>query len=164
MVSTATRNQVWSLLLDSARLARYYRKLSSRMINRNNWRLGTTAFFATSAAVSLLNVLPSVVEIVANVGIAGLALWMMVGHHSQKLGVVTGVSERCMEIQTQTRSLWLNLGQLTDAQARERLDHLDSELDRVTSKPANSGVPDDDALNQTCTEEAYEVIRHQYAA
>ena len=113
--------------------------------------------------MSLLNVLPSVVEIVANVGIGGLALWMMVGHHPHKLAVVTAVSERCMELQTQTRSLWLNLGHLPDIEARERLDHLDSELDRVTSKPANSGVPDDDTLNQTCTEEAYEVVRHQYA-
>ena len=164
MVSTTTRNQVWSLLLDSARLARYYRKLSSRMTVRNNWRLGATAFFATSAAVSLLNVLPNVVEIVANVGIAGLALWMMVDHHAHKLAVVTGVSERCMELQTQARSLWLSLGQLTDIQARERLDHLDSEIDRVKSKPAASGVPDDDALNRTCTEETYEVVRHQYAA
>lgn len=164
MVSTATRNHVWNQLLDIARLARYYGRLSSRMTLRNNLRTGTLALAATSAAVSLLNILPAAVELVANVAIAGLACWMLIGNHAQKLAVVRGVSERCRELESETRSLWLNLDRLDDTQARTKWEDLDREINRVTSKPESSGVPNDDALNEACEEEAYRAIGQEYAA
>ena len=163
MVSTETRNHVWNQLLDIARLSRYYGRLSSRMTLRNNLRAGTLALAATSAVASLLNILPAAVEVAANVAIAGLACWMM-GNHAQKLAVVRGVSERCRELESETRSLWLNLDRLDDAHARTKWEHLDREINWVTSKPESSGVRNDDALNEACEAEAYRAIGQEYAA
>lgn len=164
MVSTATRNEVWYQLLNASRVARYYGKLSSRMTARNNGRVWAVAFFATSAVVSLLNVLPGWVEIAANVMIGGLALWMLVGNHSQKLSVVNGVLEKCSELETEAQLLWLNLDQLSDSEAMRKFGELEREASRITAKPEIAGVANDEALNQTCAEEAYQVLSHKYAA
>lgn len=89
---------------------------------------------------------------------------MMIGNHAQKLAVVRGVSERCRELESETRALWLNLDRLDDTQAREKWENLDREINRVTSKPESSGVRNDDALNEACEEEAYRAIGQEYAA
>ena len=164
MVSTATRNEVWYQLLNASRVARYYGKLSSRMTARNNGRVWAVAFFATSAVVSLLNVLPGWVEIAANVMIGGLALWMLVGNHSQKLSVVNGVLEKCLELETEAQLLWLNLDRLSDSEAMQKFGELEREASRITAKPEVAGVANDEALNQTCAKEAYQVLSHKYAA
>ena len=163
MVSDATRKQVWNQILDMARLARYYSKLATRMTRHNNLRMLFLALAATSAVVSLVNVLPSTVELIANLVIAVLACWMMIGNHSQKIAVVRGVSERCRELESDARALWLDLDKMDDDHARRKWKDLDSELNRVTSKPENAGVPNDDALNEACEAEAYRAIGQEYA-
>lgn len=105
MVSTETQGRVWNLLLDSNRLTRYYGKLASRMIGRRSLRTLALGFFATSAAVSLLNIIPPVVELVTSAAVALLTVWMMVDNHAQKLAVVRLVSERCQELETPSRSV-----------------------------------------------------------
>ena len=164
MVSTETQGRVWNLLLDSNRLTRYYGKLASRMIGRRSLRTLALGFFATSAAVSLLNIIPPVVELVTSAAVALLAVWMMVDNHAQKLAVVRLVSERCQELETEIRTLFLNRDRLDDLQARSKLEELGREIDRVTARPESVGVRIDDALNKACAEETYQVIAEEYAA
>ncbi len=163
MVSDGARNHVWSLVLDLERLARYYNKLASGLARKH--RLGTAviAFAATSAVVSLLQLFPPQVELVANAVIAILACWMLVNNFSQKLIVARGVGERCRELETDARALWLSLETLDDAEARRKWEDLCKEMNRVTSKPESAGILNNDALNEECAAEAYDVIKQEFA-
>ena len=176
MVSKETNDSLWNALLDSNRLTRYYSKLASRMTGRHSLRTLALGFFATSAAVSLLNIIPPVVQVgkfqvtaaqvetVTSAAVALLAVWMMVDNHVQKLAVVRLVSERCQQLETETRTLFLNRDRLDDLHARSNLEMLLREINGVTAWPQRVGVRIDDALSKACLLETFQVIEEEYAA
>ena len=164
MVSKETRNHAWGLILDLERLARYYGRLTSRLSWQHSFGTTLIAFAATSACISLLDILPSQVELAANAVIVVVALWMLAGNLSQKQVVVRSVAERCRELETDARALWLRLGSLEETEAQQQWENLEKEMNRVTSKPESVGLRNNDALNEKCAAEAYEVVRHEFPA
>ena len=88
---------------------------------------------------------------------------MLVSNVPQKLVVIRGVSERCRELETDARSLWLSLQDIDDAEARRRWESLSTEMNRVTSKPETAGVRNDYALNEKCATEAYAVLKQEFS-
>ena len=162
-VSTETRNEVWYQLLNAMRAARYYGKLSSRMSFWSIRLVWFLMFFATSAVVSLLDVMPDWVRYVANVAIWGVALWMLVNNSSHKLAVVRGVFVQCLEMETEVKWLWLNLDKLSDSEARQKFIEMERKATLITSEPENVGIAIDEHINKAADKEVQEEVR-KYAA
>ena len=95
MGSDQTRNTVWQNILDVARLVRYYETLADRHRFRH-WMIRFLMLAAAAGGVAaLLELLPSIAQLVAGGLIALLVVWDSISDYAKKAAVLHAISLEC---------------------------------------------------------------------
>ena len=129
MVSAATRHQVWNQLIDVWHYAIYFNDLSEKKTKANRCRLILHGLVAAGVSATLLGFLPSVVALVGNVIVVVFSVYSLVHDYSQELARVRAISDRCDQIKTDSRALWLDVENyaIETDEATMRWRHLEQE-------------------------------------
>ena len=88
-------------------------------------------------------------------------MWSLIYDYSYKLAVVRMVSERCREMDTESRAFWLRIDRMTDEQAMQEWKSLDTLTTNVTSKTEGAGIKERCGLNRKITRISYQVIKDE---
>lgn len=153
--------QVWIGLLDAERLSRYYGRLAVRL---QRWHFGLTVFIAlcsTGAAATLIASLPGLIPTLLSLTVAAGAIWSSYANYSKKAAVASVIRSQCDDLIIDWKQLWSDLN--TDRQdIPKQVEALQRKLNEIT-KPALEHGLTDNALNERCTQEAYESLRAEFA-
>lgn len=151
------REQIWLGLLDSRRLALYYRRLSMRS-NRNNLWFTLLAIASSSAAVgTVLSHFPSWASALCLVVIASSMAWMLFAEYSKKAAVASLTAQQLDKLAIDWKELWFR-------QQEEGMDVLARILDlegRVNDVTSRFDGTEDRKLNKRCAAEAYTVAKKE---
>ena len=154
--------QVWIGLLDAERLSRYYGRLAVRL---QRWHFGLTVFIAlcsTGAAATLIASLPGLIPTLLSLTVAAAAIWSSYANYSKKAAVASVIRSQCDDLIIDWKHLWSNLN--ADRQdIPQQVDALQRKLNEIT-KPALEHGLTDNALNEQCTQEAYESVQAEFAS
>ncbi len=166
MVSDQTRNAVWQDILDAARLVRYYETLADRH-RFKHWLIRFLMLAAAAGGVAaLLELLPSIAQLVAGGLIALLVVWDSISDYAKKAAVLHAISLECSSLENEWRELWLDIeNEATDeADARARNNRLARRMDDVTAWAGHADIRENTRLNEECEAAAYRVVVDRYAA
>lgn len=163
-VSQTTWRRGWNALLDASRLSRYFTELSNRLV----WADYFVKFIlAASASGSVLSYvmedwLPDPAGYGLTVMTAALAFWIMIYDYSAKIVVSREVRDQYQKLELTARRLWSDLADMDEAEARERINDLESEIQDYHSLPDKANVRYRKRLNKRCTQDVTELIKAEY--
>ena len=168
MATNQTRNAVWQELLDAARLVRYYEALSDRY-RRNHWAVRLVLLLAASSEiVALLALLPEnmrqSVQLVAGGFIALTVIWDFVSDYARKAAVLHAIGMECSAVEIELKSLWSEIGSISDNEAQRRNTQLMRRISDATGWAGQADIREDSKLNRKCATAAYKIMEDQYAA
>ena len=165
MVTEQTRNAVWQVLLDVARLVRYYEALSDR--HRRNHLIVRFLLLAaaTSSIAALLHLIPDIAQPVASSGVALLVVWDFVSDYAKKAAVLHTISLECNALEIEGRELWDDIEDYNVAAdgARRKKQQLERKLLEVTGRAGQADIRQDRKLNEKCEKDAYKITVERYA-
>ena len=163
VVSDQTRGEIWQELLDSDRLVRYYTAVANHYRRMHALTLLLLAFGAASSFAAVLDVLPSAVQLIANALVGLVAVWVFIADYAKKAAVAHMISSQCDRLDAVSRNLWLEVEDIEEGAARERLVALAKEMNEVTSRSGDAGIVDNRRLNNKSEAEAFKTISERYA-
>ena len=163
MVSDQTRNEIWQELLDSDRLVRYYTAVANHYRRMHAFTLLLLAFGAASSFAAVLDVLPSAVQLIASALVGLVAAWVFIADYAKKAAVAHMIRFQCGRLDTLWRNLWLEVEDIEEGAARERLVALAKEMNEVTSRSGDAGIVDNRRLNEKSEAEAFNTVSERYA-
>ena len=166
LVNQTTRNAIWQELLDVTRLVRYYDALSDKYRNKH-FIVRLLLFLAASGEIlTLLSLFPDNIEqsigLLAGFFIAVLVAWDFVCDYAKKAAVLHTISIECSRLETEWKSLWNELGNMSDSEALQKNKDLAIRISEITGWAGQAGINEDPKLNQKCTMDTYNVIREKY--
>jgi hypothetical protein len=163
MVSDQTRNAIWQELLDVARLVRYYEALADR--HRRLHRIIRFLLLAAAASgvVTLLNLLPVLIQSLAGGLIALLVVWDVLGDYARKAAVLHAISLECSHLEVEWQNLWGELETISDTEARRRNTSLAQRIAEITGWAGHADIRDDPKLNEQSAEAAYQIMASRHA-
>lgn len=163
MVAEQTRNAIWQELLDVARLVRYYEALSDQ--HRRNHLIVRFLLLAAAAGgiAALLDLLPAMAQLVAGGVIALLVAWDFVSDYAKKAAILHAISIECSAMEIEWQALWLELENISDADARLENTRLSRRIADVTGWAGQADIREDRKLNEECEKAAYRVMTDRYA-
>lgn len=163
MVTEQTRNAIWQELLDVARLVRYYEALSDQ--HRRNHLIIRFLLLAAAAGgiAALLDLLPAMAQLVAGGVIALLVAWDFVSDYAKKAAILHAISTECSAMEIEWQALWLELENISDADARRENTRLSRRIADVTGWAGQADIREDRKLNEECEKAAYLVVTDRYA-
>ena len=163
MVTQQTRNAIWQELLDVARLVRYYEALSDQ--HRRNHLIVRFLLLAAAAGgiAALLDLLPAMAQLVAGGVIALLVAWDFVSDYAKKAAILHAISIECSAMEIEWQALWLELENISDAEARRENTRLSRRIADVTGWAGQADIREDRRLNEECEKAACRVMTDRYA-
>lgn len=163
MVAEQTRNAIWQELLDVARLVRYYEALSDQ--HRRNHLIVRFLLLAAAAGgiAALLDLLPAMAQLVAGGVIALLVAWDFVSDYAKKAAILHAISTECSAMEIEWQALWLELENISDADARRENTRLSRRIADVTGWAGQADIRENRKLNEECEKAAYLVVTDRYA-
>ena len=93
---------------------------------------------------------------------AALAFWIMIYDYSAKIVVSREVRDQYQKLELTARRLWSDLADMDEAEARERINDLESEIQDYHSLPDKANVRYRKRLNKRCTQDVTELIKAEY--
>lgn len=163
MVAEQTRNAIWQELLDVARLVRYYEALSDQ--HRRNHLIVRFLLLAAAAGgiAALLDLLPAMAQLVAGGLVALLVAWDFVSDYAKKAAILHAISIECSAMEIEWQNLWLELENISDAEARRENTRLSRRIADVTGWAGQADIRENRKLNEECEKAAYRVMAERYA-
>ena len=161
-----TRNAIWQELLDVTRLGRYYDALADKY-RRKHFFIRLLLFLAaTGEILAFLSLFPDhaeqAIKLLAGFFIAVLVAWDFISDYAKKAAVLHTVGMECGRLETEWKSLWNELGNISEDEALEKNKDLSMRISEITGWAGQAGINEDSELNRKCTMETYEVIREKY--
>lgn len=165
MIAEHTRNAVWDQYLDAARLVRYYAALTSAYQRRHAILQYLILASAAGGITALVDLFPPIVQVVSGASVALFVIVDFVGAYARKAAVLQVITMECGRLETDLESLWLEVqsGSIDDYEARRENTRLAQRMNEVTGWAGQAHVQENQALNQSCTEDAYKVMADRYA-
>ena len=162
MVTDQTRNTIWQGLSDMARLARYYETLADRHRRKHFWIRVVLFAAAASGIAALLDLFPEVVQIVAGGLVALCVAWDFASDYAKKPQSCTQSALNAAPLRSNGKTLWGDLDDIDDTEARQRNTRLSRRLIEVTRWAGHTDIQEDPKLNEKCEVAAYRGIQDQY--
>ena len=165
LVTDATRNAVWQEMLDTARLVRYYDRMTS---SRQRCHYGVRLVLLASASagiLALIEALPEQVRIYCVAAIGVLVVIDLLSDFANKAAVLSFIRSECNEAGDELDALWgeLQSDSINDDEARRRLKDLKHRMTRATNRVEHHNIPTNERLNAKCEEVAFKIMANQYA-
>lgn len=154
---------VWHGLLDAERLSRYYLAVTAR---QQRWHMGLAAFVvlgSVGVAASLLFGAPDWVAGSLAAPVAAIAVWRYSHGHASYAALTEATAASCSDLTLSWRDLWARLDGLDEEDAWREI-HALKHKEALTTARVPSHLAADEHLNVQCAEEAYAVLREEYAA
>ncbi len=163
MANDLVIQKVWLGLLDRERESRYYTYLGNRY-QKLHFRLSTiVALGSTGAVASLLVGMPDVVSGCVSLVVAVCAIWSVFSDYSRKSVEAAILGKEYSLLYLEWEQLWIELNALDDEQIATRLKQLDREAIEI-GKNSPYRLVVNKKLNERCAREAYDVVKHEFAA
>ena len=169
MVSTSTRNLIWQLLLDAARLSRYYEELLSKFLLRKKVIDFSLLISATVSVITALGILPTWVPMwvypLSSAAIAILVVYGFVADYTKKVSVLHSITVGCSDLHNQTEFLWADMQEahIEEDEAIAECKRIGNRLDEVINWSVLVEIRKDEELNEACANTAYSIIADKYA-
>lgn len=172
------RQQAWLGLLDTDRETLYLSFLADKMrrthlVTSTIVAVGSTAALASfvvgvsgvigGAQAETVRLLAGVFGSAVSLLVAVVAIWSMVSDFSKKAVIATSLARECSELASSWRRLWIELSDLGDDEALQRVEELER-ADREITKSVPHDLGINRRLNERCAKQAYQLIRHEYPA
>ena len=162
----AIRNAVWQEMLDTARLVRYYERMTGR---QHRQHLGVRLVLLASASAGVAAVtdaLPEAIQVASGAVVAILVAWDFLADYANKAAVLGSTRRECSEVEVELAALWgeIQADSIDDDAARRTLAELPRRVTRATDHAGSAHIPTDDRPNATCEEAAYKAMEGRYAA
>ena len=150
--------------LDAERLSRYYGTLAERYRRRHRWWRYGLLLASTGVVADVLDLLPIAspgLAAVSGAVIAALVLWESAAGYATKAAVLHAIGIECQEFVLELRRLWghTQRGDMDSAAVRLQLNDIETGLLRITARPGEADIDEDEQLNMKSAEEGYQVIR-----
>ena len=164
MVSPRTRNRVWQELFDQVRLVRYYEALADRYRKQHSVVSFLLVAAAGGAIGGFLDLLPQLVQLIANGLIPLLVFWDFVLAPAKKAAVLHTISTECSRLEIEFKELWDETDdtEASDDEIRPKLSQLEHRVLEVTSRAGDASIPERPKLNDKCETTAKQVMKEQY--
>lgn len=146
--------QIWTGLLESDRVARYYSMLANKLRWRHNILTATLIVLATGAAASLLAQLPAWVSAGVIFLTACISAWLYVFDYSGKATAASLFSDQYGRLHTKWTQLWY-----AENPTIEEIRALQDEYNNIA---IGFTLDTDEALNDKAQEEAYTSVPNQF--
>ncbi len=146
--------QIWTGLLESDRVARYYSMLANKLRWRHNILTATLIVLATGAAASLLAQLPAWVSAGVIFLTACISAWLYIFDYSGKATAASLFSDQYGRLHTKWTQLWY-----AENPTIEEIRALQDEYDNIA---AGFMLDTNEALNGKAQEEAYTSVPNQF--
>ena len=153
---------VWHGLLDAERLSRYYLAVAAR---QQRWHMGLTAFVvfgSVGVVASLLFGAPDWMTGSLAVSVAAIVVWRYSHGHASHAALTEATAASCSGLALSWRDLWARLDGLDEEDAWREIQALKHGEALATAR-VPSHLAADERLNEHCAEEAYAVLREEYA-
>ena len=148
--------QVWTGILESDRLSRYYAALADKSRKKHQWLSVGITLAASSALVTFLTQLPEFIAGGFLVGVAFATVWTLYADYSGKAVMADVIANQYRDLSTEWSKLWYG-GEETFEKIQE-LQLLDN---RIAEKyPLN----EDEKLLKKAQEEAYGYMPKEFGA
>ena len=160
MTTQIIRNEVWQNYLDASRLARYYNVLADRYKSIYMLSRAILILPLLTGVALLFDLLPEIVRLVIVLrNVADLFF-----DFAKRASVLKLVSQECGSLENEYRDLWLAVenDELSDREARERINQIEKKMIDVTNRPGSLEIKVDHKLNKKCAIETYEVMADRY--
>ena len=148
MISDQTRNDLRQGLLESDHLVRYYQAVA---IHYQRKRLLTLLLLGLGASISfaaVLDLLPDVVQLVANVLVGVVAVWICTTDYARKAAVAHNIGFQCRHVDILWKRLWIHIERIDESDARQRLDDLADQVNMATQRSSDAGIVHNRRLNE----------------
>lgn len=163
-MSEQEKDRIWLGLLDAERVSRYYMALSEKMTRCNQITTVVIVLCSTSVMAELIARAPQWLIVVTALALAAATIWLAYYDYAMKAAATAMTADRCREIGAKWRNLWYIRDNL-DGSALPEIINLEKQMDQATSSGtiAYLGLTTHNRIHEKATEEAYAVIKEEFA-
>ncbi len=170
-VTEQTYNAIWQLMLDVARLERYYDRLRDRYLTKHQVNRYALLFFAGLEMFAVTSHLMTgdsdwlvLAALVSAMIIVIIIAVEFASQSPRKLGILQAIATEVHSASSELNALWLSIPSITESDAVGHVSRLEKRLTKATSLAGLVNIRVDNKLNIECERDAYRVMEQKYAA